>query len=823
MIYLVSLVLVLGLGLTVGVAGASEVKINFQSGGAPIPEGYLPDYGDIFADRENGWSYGWDKNLRSDARDRNSGNAPDQRYDTINHLQKGAPAVWEIQLPNGSYNLFMVWGDPSYTDQTDHVDAEGVILPDPDDQAGSGFDFDEFNVTVEVTDGRLTITTAEGADNAKICFLEIESEVLTQFFKTARDPDPAEGTEGVSLPILMWTPGDTAVSHRVYFGPDPEALVQVAEQDFTVYWHPDPVDPGTTYYWRIDGVEADGTVVTGNVWNFVTLSMTAWGPSPSDSSADVMVDTRLSWKQGDSAYPMTHHVFFGTDEAAVADGTGDTDKGILEETTYDPGVLEGDITYYFRVNELDVFGAEREGDVWSFKTVAPGPGKIVRDWWFDISGSAVSDLTGNARYPGSPDGSEFISSFEGPTDWAEQYGSRLRGWLFPPETGDYTFYIAAEDNGELRLSTDQDPANAAVIATSSGNDPRQFEAAPEQKSAPVSLVAGERYYIEAVNKENTIGDSIGVAWSGPGVGVMSVISADYVGATPYVAEKAYNPFPPDGALGTKQTTTLSWSAGVHAASHEIYFGTDAGAVAAATNASPEYKGSKQLGDESLDPDKLAFDTTYFWRVDEVNNANPEGPWTGSLWSLWTGDFLVVDDFESYDDVDPAPGEPGVNRIFDKWIDGFGTMTNGALVGNDFPPYAEQTIVRTGAQAIVYSYDTDQKTCEATLTLDWPRDWTEGGVAKLSLWHFGDTGNVAERMFVALNGTAVVYQDDTAAVQKNEWTEWVIDLAAFAGVDLANVNTITIGLGTKDSPAAGGTGTMYFDDIRLYRPSDAAGQ
>jgi hypothetical protein len=77
-------------------------------------------------------------------------------------------------------------------------------------------------------------------------------------------------------------------------------------------------------------------------------------------------------------------------------------------------------------------------------------------------------------------------------------------------------------------------------------------------------------------------------------------------------------------------------------------------------------------------------------------------------------------------------------------------------------------------------------------------------------------NAAERMFVALNGGAPVYHDDPAVTQTGSWTEWVIDLAAF-GADLTNVNTITIGFGTKGSPAAdGGTGTMYFDDIRLVK-------
>jgi len=186
---------------------------------------------------------------------------------------------------------------------------------------------------------------------------------------------------------------------------------------------------------------------------------------------------------------------------------------------------------------------------------------------------------------------------------------------------------------------------------------------------------------------------------------------------------------------------------------------------------------------------------------------------GALPQATTGDFLVVDDFESYNDVDPP--DPNSNRIFDKWIDGFGTTTNGALVGNDLPPYAEQTTVHGGAQSMPYLYDNANKTSEATLTLVYPRDWTQEAVTKLSLWFRGASGNAAERMFVALNGTAVVYHADPAASQITGWNEWVIDLAAF-GVDLTNVSTITIGFGTKNSPAAGGSGEVYFDDIRLVR-------
>ncbi|MFH1718738.1 MAG: LamG domain-containing protein [Planctomycetota bacterium] len=271
--------------------------------------------------------------------------------------------------------------------------------------------------------------------------------------------------------------------------------------------------------------------------------------------------------------------------------------------------------------------------------------------------------------------------------------------------------------------------------------------------------------------------------------------------------------PANGATDVQINAKLNWTPAATAVSHDVYFGADKDAVRNATTASPEYKGNKASGSESYDPGKLAWHSDYYWRVDAVYNT---GTVKGLVWSFTTADFLLVDDFESYNDIDPP--DAASNRIFDNWIDGFGTADNGALVGNDLPPYAEQSIVHDGAQAMIYRYDNNLKTSEATLTLVYPRDWTEEGVAKLSLWFRGAAANSAERMYIALNGSAVVNHDDSAVTQKTGWRRWVIDLQAFAdqGVNLANVNTITIGLGTKNSPAAGGTGTMYFDDMRLYR-------
>jgi len=110
--------------------------------------------------------------------------------------------------------------------------------------------------------------------------------------------------------------------------------------------------------------------------------------------------------------------------------------------------------------------------------------------------------------------------------------------------------------------------------------------------------------------------------------------------------------------------------------------------------------------------------------------------------------------------------------------------------------------------------------EVQKTLTYPRDWTENGINTLTIWFHGDPANAAEPMYVALNGSAVVTHDNPNAAQIDTWTQWTIDLQVFAdqGVNLADVNTIAIGFGDKNNPLAGGSGMMYFDDIRLYAPS-----
>jgi hypothetical protein len=175
----------------------------------------------------------------------------------------------------------------------------------------------------------------------------------------------------------------------------------------------------------------------------------------------------------------------------------------------------------------------------------------------------------------------------------------------------------------------------------------------------------------------------------------------------------------------------------------------------------------------------------------------------------------VDDFETYTDNSQA-GE----AIWQTWIDGFGVPENGSQIGYLHPPYTEQTIVHGGGQSMPFFYDNAPGYSEASMTLNSQRDWTLYGVHTLSLWFHGDPANAYEPMYVSIANnrqtSAIIYHDDPGAPQTNNWTEWVIELRAFfdQGVDLTDINKLSIGFGDKVNRQVGGTGLMFFDDIQV---------
>ena len=287
--------------------------------------------------------------------------------------------------------------------------------------------------------------------------------------------------------------------------------------------------------------------------------------------------------------------------------------------------------------------------------------------------------------------------------------------------------------------------------------------------------------------------------------------------------KAYNPGPKNGELLTLENTStkasLSWMAGIYAVKHNVYFGVDANDVEQAGIDDPR---GVLLGEnlESLTfepPVDLEFNQTYYWRVDGLNDEDPNSPWKGDLWSFSTANYIVLDDFEDYNDTEP-------DTIYLTWIDGFGDSANGSVAGYPDPDfvvgehYVETATVHSGLQSMPVFYDNSAGLSEVTKTLSSIRDWTIADLKKLTLFYYGDASNDPEQIYVAVNGSALIVNDDPRAALDNEWNQWDILLQDFAdqGVDLANVNSISIGLGDKINPVPGGEGHVFFDDIRLDR-------
>jgi len=383
---------------------------------------------------------------------------------------------------------------------------------------------------------------------------------------------------------------------------------------------------------------------------------------------------------------------------------------------------------------------------------------------------------------------------------ADNFSVRWTGEVEAVFTETYTFYTNSDDGVRLWVDGKQLVNNW----NNHGNT---------ENSGNIDLVAGQTYSLVMEHYDDTGAAVAELRWSSLRTPKQIIPQAAL--SLPVKASRAN---PNNGAVDVRQTTILSWSAGETAASHDVYFGTDGEAVKNADTSSPEYKGSRQLGSESYEPGLLEWDTTYYWRIDEANNANADSPWKGNVWSFTTAGFLIVDDFESYNDINE--GESGSNRIYIAWVDGYDNPTNGSQVGHLDTPFYEETIVHSGNKSMPIYYDNTVGKSEATLTLTDTRDWTEKGVNTLTIWFRGGFANDSEPIYVVLNGTAGLDNANPDATKNTVWTQWNIDLQVFAdqGVNLTNVDTITLGFGNRTNPVAGGSGMVFFDDIRLYAPA-----
>ena len=161
-----------------------------------------------------------------------------------------------------------------------------------------------------------------------------------------------------------------------------------------------------------------------------------------------------------------------------------------------------------------------------------GTGGVLFERWDDISGGTIEELTKSPQYrSGEPSVRDTLAKLELPRNGGSEYGVRLRGYLHPPSTGDYRFWIVADDRGALLLSSDDDPDNKITVAFTPGwTAPQEWEKYPEQITGPLELEAGKRYYIEVLYKQDGQKDNLAVAWQPPG-GQREVIDGQYL--SPY--------------------------------------------------------------------------------------------------------------------------------------------------------------------------------------------------------------------------------------------------------------------------------------------------
>jgi hypothetical protein len=350
--------------------------------------------------------------------------------------------------------------------------------------------------------------------------------------------------------------------------------------------------------------------------------------------------------------------------------------------------------------------------------------------------------------------------------------------------------------------------------------------------ARVDLIAGQVYALRMEYYEDGGGAAARLSWQSP------TIARQVIPAGPLQpSTRATTPYPANRVVDVADTLKLRWAASEAADGHQVYFGTDTDAVAGADKTSAGvYQGQQALDASTFDPGPLQWDTTYFWRIDEVNATSADGPWKGSVWSFTTANFIVVDDFERYTNDSP-------DRVFQTWVDGLGFSADdhhpdgdpgngsGAAVGNDIwspdSPHFEKTIVETtfvhgGRQSMPVNYDNTDAPHYSVAIGTWPTpdDWTIHGVDTLVVYIRGLPANAPDPVYVALEDSAghvgAVIHPQADAAASVEWLEWRIPMAEFAdgGVNVAAIKRMHVGTGDPDNPIPGGTGTLYIDDIRV---------
>ncbi|MHC4395735.1 MAG: DNRLRE domain-containing protein [Planctomycetota bacterium] len=576
----------------------------------------------------------------------------------------------------------------------------------------------------------------------------------------AYNPNPPNNATDISADAdLSWTAGANATSHDVYFGTDstPDSGEDQGNQTATTY-EPGTMTDDTTYYWRIDEINANGTT-TGTVWTFTTedpgsLPGTASNPSPANSAVSVSISADLSWTEG--AGSTSSNVYFGTDPTP---DSGEL-QGNQTATTYDPGTLTNDTTYYWRIDEINATGTTT-GSLWSFTTVAAPTGEV------GIIGSWVSGTT-HAEQAGSNRALIFIAHAESSADTSDlgsvTYGGQSMTKVVERNMHySYSAYtcafildeagIDAATSGTFSPSWNTSPSGTPAYtsvflenvnqATLFGDNSTGGSTTTTAQTSALSNNNGDMVilaatcgndaayttinsFIEAIEVAPSSADGIGgyIECTGtdvtPGVShtnvnrqsiIGFVVKAGENGPTP--PEKPTSPSPTNLAADVAITANLSWTAGSGATSHDVYFGIDS------TPNGDEFQGNQTA--TTFEPGTLTNDVTYYWRIDQVNS---DGTTEGTVWSFTT----IVAAPGQATNPSPADSATDVNSTADlSWTAGSDATSHNVYFGTTSPGTSQGNQTAT-------SFDTG--TMDANTTYYWRIDEINtAGTTTGNVWSF----------------------------------------------------------------------------------------
>ena len=550
-------------------------------------------------------------------------------------------------------------------------------------------------------------------------------------------------------------------------------------------------------------------------------SYNATDPNPADDAEDVRRDVVLGWEPG--KYAATHNIYLGTSASTVNSASVSNPLDVLlieghDLNSYDPDmILDLGQTYFWRVDEVNAApdNTVHRGKIWSF--TAEPVGYPIADVTATASSSAAGKGAENTINNSGMNANDLHSN-ESTTMWLSEDVGEQPIWI------EYQFdriYKLHEmwvwnHNVEFEEFIGYGLNDVTIEYSTDGSSWTQLEGVHQFERGPGTDGYAHNTTIDfagalAKSVKLTANSNHG-PYNKYGLSEVRFL---------YVHGWAREPDPQDGATGIHPDVTLNWRQGRETATHDVYLSTDEqgvmdGTVPAIT-----------VTDASYDAGTLLLGETYHWRVDQVNAAEIPTIWEGDIWSFTTADYIVVDNFESYNGLDPS--DPQSNRIFMMWKDGigYGTQDNppysagngtGSIIGHGAPPFVESQIIHGGKQSMPYFYNNSGLAGKANYSeaavdiseLGIGPDWIRAGVKTLTLYFYGDPANSAgEQMYLKINGIEIPYDGASSNITHGIWQPWDIDLSSIVGVDFQNVTEIIIGFKN-----GGGSGVVYFDNIRL---------